>query len=214
MVFDSSFLVPLISGGMGLAGVWMGGRMVTRREEEKEKARVKSEAGYAAILIMAHLDRLITRCVELAFDDGTAEGRPAGSDYVTHVFTVGSPEFDPLAIDVDWKSLPTDLLHSILNLPYQIEVLDYKVFDILDNDDPPEHDETFWTRQIGYAELGLEISNVVKRLRRHAALPVVVSPGGTWDRETRLRDKKAEFERQREEVYARRVPIQFPGKTD
>jgi len=74
MTFDSSFLAPLISSGAGLLGVWLGGRMITQREDEREKARAKSEAGYAAILVMAHLDRLITRCVELAFDDGTTEG--------------------------------------------------------------------------------------------------------------------------------------------
>ena len=214
MTFDWNFVTPLASGIFGLAGVWLGGRIVNQREEDREKARLKAETSYAAILIIAHLDRLITQCVELAFDDGTTEGRPAGSDYATYEFTVQSPDFDPLKLDVDWKSLPPDLLYPILNLPYQIEVLDYNVSDVWQNDDPPEHAETFWTRQIGYASLGLEISNVAKRLRRHAALPAVESTDATLDRETRLLAKRTELEDERAEVYARRDPIPALMPTD
>jgi hypothetical protein len=207
MSFDLNLIPPLMSAITGLAGVWLGGRIVNQREEKREEARLKAETSYAVIMVIAHLDRLITRCVELAFDDGTTEGRPAGADYTTYEPTVQSPDFDPLALDVDWKSLPPDLLYPILNLPYQIEVLDNEVHDVWQNDDPPEHAEMFWTRQIGYAGLGLEISILAKRLRRHATLPAPESVSGSWDREMRLREKRTELERERAEAYARRVPV-------
>jgi hypothetical protein len=84
MAFDWNFFPSLISAASGFGGVWLGGRLTWKREALRENDRVKKESGYLAILVVAHLDRFVNGCVQVSFDDGTSEGRPAGKDGVYH----------------------------------------------------------------------------------------------------------------------------------
>src|SRR3546814_9621353 len=106
----------LISAASGLCGVWLGGQLTSKREAGREKDRERRESSYLAILVVAHLDRFVDGCVQVSFDDGTSEGRPAGKDGVYCEATVPPPSFDPLNLSVDWKVLPADLMYGILNL--------------------------------------------------------------------------------------------------
>ena len=69
----------IITAGVGLVGVWLGGKWTWKREEERERGREMKESTYLAILVVAHLDCFANACVSVAFDDGTEEGRPAGT---------------------------------------------------------------------------------------------------------------------------------------
>jgi hypothetical protein len=55
-----SIVQSLITAGAGLGGVFLGGYMTTRREDNRERRHVEKESGYLAILVVAHLDRLVT----------------------------------------------------------------------------------------------------------------------------------------------------------
>jgi hypothetical protein len=203
MAVDWSFLPSLISAGSGLSGVWLGGWLTNRRDATKERDRNKKESSYLAILVLAHLDRFVNGCVQVALDDGTSEGRPAGRDEVYHEVTAQAPTFDPLALNVDWKVLPADLMYGILNLPYKAEQLVNHLAGVGEFDDPPEYTEFFWARQHGYSLLGLEVSAIARHLREYANLPNEKPIEGEWNRDDLLKEQRDKIERKRAEYQAR-----------
>lgn len=179
-----------------LAGALLGSWLTGRREARKEAARARVEAGYLAVLVVAHLDKFADGCVAVAYDDGTCEGRPAGQYEEMHETTTKPPVFAPLELDVDWKVLPVDLMYSILNLPNRAEQLSRFLSDP-GFYDPPDHSSFFWARQAGYAELGLEVSALARRLRLHAKLPVGDYAPGGYRRDEALREAKQRIENER-----------------
>ncbi|SOZ05310.1 conserved hypothetical protein [Cupriavidus taiwanensis] len=189
----SSFLPSVITTLSGLGGVWLGARLTTRREELREAAKLERDARYLAILVVAHLDRLIDGCVAVVGDDGTSYGQPAGKDG-TLMATVKTPSFDPLSLDVEWKALPADLMYGILSLPYNIEVLNHKISMTGEFDSPPDYSDFFWERQHGYADLGLKVLELAYALRQYIGLPVIVQPDGEWCRDGYLKDQKQGLE--------------------
>lgn len=187
----------------GLAGVWFGASLAGRREEKRERQRIEKEFSYLAILAIAHLDRLANDCVDVALDDGTSEGRPAGPDGDYHMATTSTPEFEPLSLEVEWKVLPADLMYGILNLPYQIEQLGNRVSGIWEHDAPPDYTQTFWFRRSGFARLGLEASDLAAQLRKHAGLPAEPAAEGEWNRDECMREQIEKIESARKAYEAR-----------
>ncbi|CAE6843983.1 hypothetical protein R69658_06854 [Paraburkholderia aspalathi] len=168
----TAFVPSIISAVSGLAGVALGGVLTSSRERSRELSANAKAADYLAILVVAHLDRFVDACVDVVGDDGTAYGQPAGKGG-EHEVTVDRPRFDPLAIDVDWKSLPAELMYPILNLPYRIETLEHHISSIAEHDTPPDYAAFFWERQHGYAVMGIEVSALAARLRENAKLPAL-----------------------------------------
>jgi hypothetical protein len=160
----------------GLTGVWLGGHLSYRRDAMRERDRIQKETIYLATLVVAHLERLINCCIDVAFDDGTVEGRPAGDGILHHAATVPFPEFDPLTLDVDWKALPAKLMHKVLSIPYRIQQIGRLLSDPGYND-PPDHVEYFWERQRRFAALGLEVCGIVEELAAHAGIPLIREEG-------------------------------------
>ena len=160
------------------------------------------EASYLAILVVAHLDRFANACLDVAFNNGTEEGRPAGANGCWAP-TVRPPTFDPLALNVNWKALPLDLMYDILGMPYRIEHLQRDLSQIHKSDGPPDYSEYFWTRQSGYVVLGLEFSELGKRLREHAGLPPHPDNPGTWNRDDQLRQIRDKIKTERTAWLAR-----------
>lgn len=187
MAGELSAVPALISAASGLGGVWLGGWLTGSRERRREAEQNKKDASYLSILAIAHLDRFADGCLHVARDDGTSEGRPAGGDGETYVYTVAAPAFDPLSLKVDWKVLPNDLMYSVLNIPYEQEQLNNRIAGIAEHDDFPEYAETFWARRRGYAELGLVVSATALRLRALANLPIPSADSAEWTRENLLK---------------------------
>lgn len=201
MSIEWGVIQSAISACAGLVGVWLGGRLTWQREAQRETERIVKEASYLAILVVAHLDRLATACLYVAYDDGTEEGRPAGTGGC-HATTVSTPNFDPLEIDVNWKALPQKLMYDILGLAYRIEQLNRELAQEW-LDDPPEYTEFFWARQYGYAVLGLTISDLAQRLREHASLPSSYQEQDGSDRDSQLREQRDKITGQRQAYQAR-----------
>lgn len=204
MAIDLSFLPSVISAASGLGGVWLGGWLTTRREAERERERSEKESKYLGILVLAHLDRFARQCLEVSYDNGTIQGQPASDDGIYHQFTVMEPRFEPLELKVDWKVLPADLMYHILNLPYKTEQLIDQVYGVREHDEPPEYTETFWTRQQGFAELGLEVSALARQLRQQLRLPAEPPTFGGPSREDRLRAQRDKIAKARGD-WERRV---------
>ena len=80
MPFDFNSMQSAVPGAIGLIGVWLGGRLTWQRDEARKRARDMKEGSYLAILVVAHSDRFANACLDVALDDGTEEGRPAGTN--------------------------------------------------------------------------------------------------------------------------------------
>ncbi|MCC7596133.1 hypothetical protein IGS61_01455 [Janthinobacterium sp. FW305-129] len=143
--------------------------------------------------------------MDVAQDDGTSNGRPAGERGEFHAITVNLPSFDPLDLKVDWKVLPTGLMYRILNLPYQTEQLANQIAGVFEYDYPPDYADFFWERQHGFAELGLEVDELVKQLRVHAGLPTPIPKKGEWNRGSLLREQRDKLVRVREEFESQQM---------
>lgn len=202
MAIEWSLVQSAITAVAGLGGVWLGGRLTWEREEKRERARELKEATYLAILVVAHLERFADSCLTVAFDDGTEEGRPAGSLGCWEP-TVTPPIFDPLSFDVNWKALPSDLMYDILGMPYRIEQLEHDIAKVYEDDGPPDYTEYFWERRRGWAVLGLEFSELARRLRSHAGLPPLSERPGFWSRDKQLWEIKKTMERAKNASEAR-----------
>jgi hypothetical protein len=196
MQIEWGLIQSAITAGAGLGGVWLGGRLTWKREETRERARELKEATYLAILVVAHLDRFANACLHVAFDDGTEEGRPAGTQGCWAP-TVSPPAFDPLSFKVNWKALTSDLMYDVLGMPYRIEQLEQDILEVYEHDGPPDYSEYFCKRRHGWALLGLEFSELARRLRAHAGLPALPERPDSWNRDDQLREIRDKMEREK-----------------
>jgi len=185
---DSANLNAIISAVSGLTGVGIGALLTHLRELRAENIKDKRDTSYLAILVVTHLDRFANGCMSVAFDDGTSEGRPAGEDGVYHRTTVRPPEFAPLDINVEWRVLPRELMYDILEIPAKQEHLENQLSGVMEFDDPPEYAEFFMHRRRNYADLGLKVSGVAKRLREFAQMRIEESIPGDWNRDAAMQE--------------------------
>ncbi|WP_321945236.1 hypothetical protein [Paraburkholderia sp. J10-1] len=184
---DTGSSPAIISAAAGICGVILGGMITASKEWLVHRSRRKTETAYLAAIVVSHLDRFANGCLHVALDDGTAYGQPAG-EQGEHEPTVTAPNFQPLDIDVEWKVLPQDLMYAILRVPDQREQIENRIAGIGEFvSNPPDHIEYFQARQGGYAQLGLEVSDLALRLRRYADMPVEKQRFDEWNRDDELR---------------------------
>ncbi|WP_196782594.1 hypothetical protein [Chromobacterium paludis] len=167
---NDAHIAALIGGGTGILGVLLNNICIAVKEGWSNRRKEKRERSYLSILVVSHLDRFANGCLSVALDDGTEYGRPAGADGF-HEVTVRAPTFLPLEIEVEWKVLPESLMFDILQIPDKHASIENRLAGIWEFDDPPGYGEFFWARQRDYAELGLHVSAVANRLRKHAGMP-------------------------------------------
>lgn len=203
MEYAKVFVTPVVSFFAAILGLWLASRLTEVREGKKEKVRIEKEAIYIAILLTAHLDKVITACIQVTFDDGTSEGQPAGRDRETYQATTSSPEFDPLIIECDWRVLPTELMQGVLELSHKIERLNNKHAIIAEAEGPPDYGDYFETRQFDFAQLGLETAKLMSDLRKHAGIPFKELTDGEWSRSEMFTDKMDAIEVARREYDER-----------
>jgi hypothetical protein len=196
-------IAAIIGAGAGIFGTLLGNSFVAIKEWLANRKKEKRDSSYLAILVISHLDRFANGCLRVALDDGTEYGRPAGNGEY-HKVTVSAPEFLPLDIKVEWKVLPKDLMYDILQIPDKREHIENRITGIWEFDDPPDYSDFFWARQRDYAELGLHVSAVAKRLRKHAGMPIEVISPGEWSREIAMQEIIDKID-ERSAVYERRV---------
>lgn len=185
---DPGNVSAVISAVAGISGVLFGNTFVLVKEWWAKRNKVNQDTTYLGIIVVSHLDRFATDCFDVCLDDGTLYGQPAGQDghYQT---TTTPPVFRPLELDVDWKLLPKGLMYSILRIPDQQDQIQGTLRGIQDfNYDPPDHPEFFWARRRGYAVLGLQASDIAKKLRSHAGLPADGPLPGEWNRDQNMID--------------------------
>lgn len=208
---DTGNVSAIISAAAGISGVLLGNSFVAIKELLINRYKRQKDTAYLAIIVVSHLDRFANGCAHVAFDDGTAYGRPAGNNGEEYEPTVNPPEFQPLDIDVEWKVLPKDLMYEILRLPDQRERIQNRLAGIAEyDDDYPDHVEYFWVRRRDYAELSLSASRLAYRLRRHAGMPLEEPPKpGEWCRDEALREVIEKIDTKREAHHRRQAEGMF-----
>lgn len=200
---NDTHIAAIIGAGAGIFGTLLGNSFVAIKEWLANRKREEKDSSYLAILVVSHLDRFANGCMSVALDDGTRHGLPAASGEYYQT-TVPAPEFLPLDIKVEWKVLPKDLMYDILQIPDKREHIENRIAGIWDFDDPPDYGEFFWARQRDYAELGLHVSAVAKRLRTHAGMLIEESPAGAWSREIAMQEVIDKIDNNRA-AYEKRV---------
>lgn len=205
---DGVNISAIISAAAGIIGVLSGNIFVAVKEYLASRSKRMKDTTYYGIIVVSHLDRFANGCVKVAYDDGTACGLPAGSNEEEYVPTVTPPEFHPLEIDVDWRLLPKDLMYSILRLPDQLAQIQSLLAE-QEGSGYPEYAEFFWARRRAYADLGIQASVLVRKVRLHAGLPAEEHPPGGWDREQSMKKviKKIDVKRENLARYNAENPI-------
>ena len=204
-------IAAIIGAGAGIFGTLLSNSFVAFKEWLANRKKEERDSSYLAILVVSHLDRFANGCMHVARDDGTEYGRPA-DDGTYYKVTVPAPEFLPLDINVEWKVLPKALMYDTLQIPDKREYIENRIAGIWEFDAPPDYSEFFWARQRDYAELGLHVSAIAKRLRTHAGMPIKESPLGEWNREIAMQEIIDKIDEQRA-AYEKRVAdahVEFP----
>lgn len=202
---DSVSVSAIISAAAGICGVLLGNSLTAFKEWAMLRSSRRKDTAYLAIVVVSHLDRFSNSCLRVAYDDGTSMGRPAGADGVVCVATEPEPVFAPLDLDVEWRVLPETLMYPILRIPDRCIHLSNTLSRMDDDSDFPEYTAYFRARRLGYANLGLEASELAWRLREHARMPIEEAVRGEWSREAELRAILERLQREEEEVARRRA---------
>jgi hypothetical protein len=166
-----------------------------RRDGAKEQHRLNQARHVAVAALGAELDRYAACCLDVSYDDGTTEGRPASQDGQYHQATVTLPTFNPRAQQVDLTVLPADLMYAILDLPSRAAEANRTLEDPGFND-PPDFPAYFQTRQLGYAEQGLQAARLARRLRQLIAVPQPAPTAGARPRDELLQERHEQLENQ------------------
>jgi hypothetical protein len=211
-----SYAPAIITATAGLLGVLLGGVLTTLKDVFLDWRQSRREAQYLAILVSNKLGLYANTCLAVARDDGYEDG-PWGN-FPERSAQVKLPEFNPLDMDVEWKSLPPDLLSDIFDIPWKADNVSVQVAFAAENDpDPTDQAEVFWLRREGWAQMGLDVSAIVKRLRRFAKLPIEQASGLQWTREKALHEALAKVNEERrsaeERIAAARAARVAAGET-
>ena len=150
---------------IGLLGVVVGAVLTIWREIRSEEKKATKDSVYLAAIIGGELDSFVAACADVIDD-------PKREDSDGHTrSTVATPTFDPKRFDVEWRSIPQDIMLDLLDLPYQINYAEGAIRSAYTYAaDPPEYEEGFQERTYQYARLGLHCLNILSRLRHHAKL--------------------------------------------
>jgi len=178
----------------GLVGVFLGAVLTVAREWWFQSRKTRKDAEYLSIQVSCELERYVAMCAEVVGDDGLCDGLP--DEDGCHSIQVQAPEFDPMSLNVEWKSLPANLMYEILDFPYKTEVANQAIAAAFEYEaGPPDYWEGFEERQLQYATLGLAASELATKLRSHVDLPA--RSVGDWNPVRYMKEKKSAIESKR-----------------
>ncbi|UML94873.1 hypothetical protein [Shewanella xiamenensis] len=152
---------------IGLLGVVVGFVLNLAYGAWGKRKQRKQEQYYLAVLVTMHLDRFFDEAVWLCGDNGTPDQEGC------YISTIPYPKFELPTKDVDWRSLPQELMRDILWLPECIRNAQELIASASEYAaTPPYFEEYFETRQYEFAKLALAVNKMSMRLRKVANLPM------------------------------------------
>ncbi|RQZ27625.1 hypothetical protein DIE14_10475 [Burkholderia sp. Bp9017] len=198
-------LASLLPAVFGLVGVVVGAIMTFVRDMWFKSRQETRERQYLAIRVTAQLERFSAGCVAVVADDGLYHGQP--DENGVHQAQAQEPTFEPEALQVDWKSMPPDLMYEVLSFPSLIERAKSKIEAEGDHASPPEYEEWFQERQYQYAKLGLQAAEISAKLRARIGLPERPAPDARWDPLQFMTQRRAEIDELRAKWASEPLPF-------
>lgn len=203
---EPSWSATLLPAVFGLVGVVLGSGLATLKDWWFSRRSDKRDERYLAVLVVGQLDRYVFACSEVVMDDGLCQGQPDEQGYRRS--QVKPPKFSPEALAVEWRSISTELMYEILDLPYKAELAGHIIEDASKNSFPPDLEDYFEERQLQYANLGLLAAAISAKLRTEAKLPE--RSVAHWDPIAWMTERKANIEAtrtDRAEKWEQELPL-------
>jgi hypothetical protein len=187
--------VHMESAIFGLVGVLLGAVLTVAREWWFQRTQDRKDAEFLAVQVLGQLERYVAGCANVVADDGLSQGQ--ADEHGCRRIQVTPPKFEPELLKVEWKALPLDLMHEILDLPYRAEIANHSISAAFEYAaSPPDFEEGFEERQLQYAALGLDAAQLAAKLRKHAGLPA--RSGGAWDPIAYIAGQRAKIRQERQ----------------
>lgn len=154
----------MIEGMLGLIGVIIGFALGALRDHWSERSNREKSARYLAVRVIAVLDQFVEDCERIASDEGLLMGQRKSDGCLEP--QVRHPDYLVYPEDIDWQAIDDDLMQKLLWLPTKQRVVNQKISGAAQFSAPPDFDELFEARRIGYADLGLEAVSLADQLRK------------------------------------------------
>jgi hypothetical protein len=153
---------------IGFVGVIVGTLATIGYAWWSERTSLRRQARYLAVRVVCILDKFTDDCASVAGDDGLCRGetRPDGC----HQVQVPDPAPPAFPEDLNWQSIDCNLMYRILSLPNAMDGV-VRLLSSDDDLDTPPYDEYFEERQLQYAGLGLDVSQLAQTIRAAYAIP-------------------------------------------
>ncbi|MGM8715002.1 hypothetical protein [Enterobacter hormaechei] len=160
VVKDSASLWPQIfTAAAAFGGVWYGQWLITQREKGAAEAKQARERLFIGTELICLLEHFADQCSDVACDT-----EPDKENWSVKDLPLLSLE----GIEGDWRSLPSELLFLIRNLPALNREARYVIESVFRYESPPDVAES---ARYQYARLGLKVLLIAWRLRRICDLP-------------------------------------------
>jgi hypothetical protein len=157
----------------GLLGIVLGAALsaifAVVRELYAERRSKKKEAEYLAIRMICIFEYFMEGCASVVGDNGLCHGQTDADGYAT--IQVPAPQLDIQISDVNWKSLPPELMYEILYFPNLIKDAESFIDITFEHATPPDYFDGFEERQDQYSKLGLMASELTLKLRSKYKIP-------------------------------------------
>jgi hypothetical protein len=181
----------LVQTFSGFAGAIVGGLIVVIGQHILSELLRGRSARYAAMRIVCTLGEFSGKCIDVAFDDGTSNGRPAGrtsAGEALYVPQVDLPKKIQFPDDIDWKSMDAKLMYGALKISNDaLSAVRYIAF-VEENFSGGDQWDIIEERRAKYAALGLQALRLTKSLCMKYKIPMGDKDDidANWDPEQRL----------------------------
>ena len=167
---------------IAFGGVILGLGVNTVKDVLMARSKNKADRVYLSIMVGAELGKYIQGCHGVATDDGRPNDPWASFEDEERRPQFEPPKFKPMDMAVEWKVLPAQLLHDILDIPHEANRIESSItFEGMMDDDVPDHREFFWKRRELWAYMGLRVIEIASRLRKLSGLPDPPRIEGDWN---------------------------------
>jgi len=162
---------------VGLLGVVLGSVISILHKLLDDHRAKKKRAEYLAIRVVYIIEKFMEECFLVAGDDGEMYGRD--KDGCIQLQTK-LPELGFESLDVDWQSLPFDIMYEILNFPSDVRASNGLIDSVYEYvASPPDYGEWVEERQFQYSKLGLKANDISIKLREKYCMPIKLFEN--WD---------------------------------
>ncbi len=183
-----------IIAGIGLIGVIIGSIITVLKEYLFYNKNKKNSAKVLVVKVILEMEKFGVKCLDVVCDDGTLEGEipPDG----LHKVRCQAPVLNFDSLDVDWSSIPINLISDILKIPNLSKNIENLIWSIYKYDDPPEYHSFFKERQYQYAKIGVLTFDIIANLSKEYKIPEIVYDA-KWNPPKELKQRLENIESER-----------------